>query len=138
VSLVDICIVARDFAEQYTQETGIQKRAEGLLGEGPSLVVVTDGTRGSWIFAGQGRPFHQPAYLLPDVADTTGCGDSYHGAFLFGLLKGLDLEQTAALASSVAALNSQALGGRTGLPTLEQATAFLSARAVTLPSIPND
>jgi sugar/nucleoside kinase (ribokinase family) len=69
------------------------------------------------------------------VVDTTGCGDSYHGAFLFGLLKGLDLEQTAALASAVAALNSQALGGRTGLPTLEQATAFLSTRTVTLPSM---
>jgi sugar/nucleoside kinase (ribokinase family) len=135
VPLVDICIVARDFAEQYTQETEIQKGAEGLLGEGPSLVVVTDGTRGSWIFPRRGRPFHQPAYLLPDVVDTTGCGDSYHGAFLFGLLKGLDLEQTAALASAVAALSSQALGGRTGLPTLAQATAFLSTRTVTLPSM---
>jgi sugar/nucleoside kinase (ribokinase family) len=69
------------------------------------------------------------------VVDTTGCGDSYHGAFLFGLLKGLDLEQTAALASAVAALSSQALGGRTGLPTLAQATAFLSTRTVTLPSM---
>jgi sugar/nucleoside kinase (ribokinase family) len=135
VPLVDICIVARDFAEQYTRETEIRKGAEGLLGEGPRLVVVTDGTRGSWIFPRRGRPFHQPAYLLPGVVDTTGCGDSYHGAFLFGLSKGLNLEQTAALASAVAALNSQALGGRTGLPTLEQTTAFLSARAVTLPSM---
>ncbi len=133
--LVDICIVARDFAEGYTQQTEIQRAVEGLLGEGPGLVVITDGTRGSWVFPRRGRPFHQPAFLLPHVVDTTGCGDSYHGAFLFGLLKGLDLEPTAALASAVAALNSQALGGRTGLPTLEQVTAFLSARAVTLPSI---
>jgi len=69
------------------------------------------------------------------VVDTTGCGDSYHGAFLFGLLKGLDLEQAAALASAVAALNSQALGGRRGLPTLEQVTVFLAKHAVALPSI---
>jgi len=133
VPLIDICIVARDFAEQYTQETEIQKAAEGLLNEGPSLVVITDGTRGSWINPRQGQPFHQPAYLMPDVVDTTGCGDSYHGAFLFGLLQGLDLEQTAALASAVAALNSQALGGRTGLPTLNQVTSFLAARAVSIP-----
>ncbi len=72
---------------------------------------------------------------MPDVVDTTGCGDGYHGAFLFGLLKGLNWKQTAALASAVAALNSQALGGRTGLPTLNQVTSFLSARAVTLPSM---
>jgi len=133
VPLIDICIVARDFAEQYTGETEIQKAAEGLLSEGPGLVVITDGTRGSWIYPRQGPSFHQPAYLMPDVVDTTGCGDSYHGAFLFGVLKGLDLEQTAALASAVAALNSQALGGRTGLPTFKQVTSFLSASALTSP-----
>ncbi len=126
--LTDICIVARNFAEHYTQEPDIRKAAERLLEEGPGLVVITDGTRGSWIYPREGRPFHQPAYLLPQVVDTTGCGDSYHGAFLFGRLKGWDLEKTAALASAVAALNSQHLGGRSGLPTLEQATSFLSTQ----------
>lgn len=134
IPLTDICIVARDFAEQYSRETELDKAAKGLLGQGPSLVVITDGIRGSWIYPRQGDAFHQPAYLLPEVVDTTGCGDSYHGAFLFGLVKGLGLKQTAALASAVAALNSQALGGRSGLPSLEQVTVFLSERGVTLPS----
>lgn len=133
IPLVDICIVARDFAEQYTAETEIRRAAEMLRDEGPELVVITDGTRGSWICPQEGEPFHQPAYLVPDVVDTTGCGDSYHGAFLFGLVRGLDLERTAALASAVAALNSRGLGGRSALPSLEQATAFLSERGVTLP-----
>ena len=70
---------------------------------------------------------HQPAHQLPKVVDTTGCGDSYHGAFLFGLLQGLDLKQIASLASAVAALNSQRLGGRSGLPTYEQVKSFLAA-----------
>jgi sugar/nucleoside kinase (ribokinase family) len=127
VPLTDICIVARDFAEKYTQETDTQKAAETLLKEGPKLVVITDGIRGSWVHPREGRSFHQPAYLLPQVVDTTGCGDSYHGAFLFGLLKGWELERTASLASAVAALNSQHLGGRGGLPTLEQVEAFLAS-----------
>ena len=55
-----------------------------------------------------------------------GCGDSYHGAFLFGLLQGMGLQQTASFASGVAALNSQALGGRAGLPTLQRVMTFLS------------
>jgi sulfofructose kinase len=46
----DICIIARDFAEHYTQQTEVRKAAERLLEEGPSLVVITDGTRGSWIY----------------------------------------------------------------------------------------
>lgn len=128
VSLTDICIVARDFARQYTQETEIPTAADRLLREGPSLVVITDGTRGSWVYPRQGEAFHQPAYRVSEVVDTTGCGDSYHGAFLFGLVKGLSLKRTAALASAVAALNSQHLGGRDGLPSLDRAISFLSAR----------
>jgi sugar/nucleoside kinase (ribokinase family) len=39
------------------------------------------------------------------------------------------LEKTAAFASAVAALNSQGLGGRGGLPTLAQVEAFLAKQA---------
>jgi sugar/nucleoside kinase (ribokinase family) len=125
----DICIVARDFAEQHTHETDIRAAAGALLRMGPRLVAITDGARGSWVLARDGRFFHQPAYLFPSAVDTTGCGDSYHGAFLFGLLRGLTLEKTAALASAVAALNSQATGGRGGLPTYAQVVAFLDGLA---------
>lgn len=126
VPLTDFCIVARDFAEHYSGEQDIQSAAEALLAAGPELVVITDGTRGSWVYSRIGQTFHQPANLLPGVVDTTGCGDSYHGAFLFGLLQGMSLQETAALASAVAALNTQRLGGRAGLPTFQQVTSFLS------------
>ncbi len=126
--LTDICIVAQDFAEKCTGETDIQKAAEGLLGIGAKLVVITGGTRGSWIHPREGQAFHQEPYLMPRVVDTTGCGDSYHGAFLFGLLRGMDLGQTASFASAVAAINTQQLGGRRGLPTYDEVRAFLAAR----------
>lgn len=126
VALTDICIVARDFAETYSGETVIEEAARALLEAGPGLVSITDGTRGSWIYTARGEAFHQPAYQVPDVVDTTGCGDSYHGAFLFGLLRDMSLRETAALASAVAALNTQCLGGRAGLPTLQQVKSFLS------------
>ena len=126
VPLTDICIVAREFAEQYTQAADIRQAAAMLLAEGPELVVITDGTNGSWIYPQTGPPFHQPAYLLPNVVDTTGCGDSYHGAFLFGMVRAFDLAQCAVLASAVAALNAQKLGGRGGLPTMEEVAEFLN------------
>ena len=132
VPLTDICIVARDFAEKYTHETEIARAAEMLLRSGPGIVVITAGTKGSWIHSRESQSFHQPAYLLPQVVDTTGCGDSYHGAFLYGLLRGMELERTASFASAVAALNSQHLGGRRGLPTYEEADSFLAARLRTL------
>ncbi len=129
IPITNVCIVARDFAEKYTGETEVEAAATALLASGPGLVVITAGTSGSWIYSREQPPFHQPAYLLPNVVDTTGCGDSYHGAFLFGLLKNMDLERTASLASAVAALNSQRLGGRAGLPSIHQVEAFLAARA---------
>lgn len=125
VPLTDVCIVARDFAEQYTGETDVRKSAEVLLALGVWLVVITDGVKGSWISARDGIFFHQPAFRFPQTIDTTGCGDSYHGAFLFGLLQQWSLEKTALWASAVAALNSQALGGRAGLPTFKQVENFL-------------
>jgi sugar/nucleoside kinase (ribokinase family) len=127
VPLTDICIVARDFAEKYTRETDMDMAAHKLLTAGPALVVITAGVRGSRVYARDGDSFEQPAYLLPHVVDTTGCGDSYHGAFLFGLVKGLTLKETASLASAVAAMNTQRLGGRQGLPTYEQVRAFMAA-----------
>jgi sugar/nucleoside kinase (ribokinase family) len=126
VPLTDICIVARDFAESFTGESNIHRAARQLVREGPTIVTITDGVRGSWVLSRDGQAFHQQAYLLPDVVDTTGCGDSYHGAFLYGLLKGMSLTETASLASAVAALNSQSLGGRAGLPTYEQVKSFLA------------
>jgi sugar/nucleoside kinase (ribokinase family) len=128
VALTDVCIVARDFAERYGDHTDLARLAAALLDAGPTLVAITDGVRGSYVASAAGQAFHQPAYLVPHVVDTTGCGDSYHGAFLFGLLQGLPLNKIAALASAVAALNSQHLGGRGGLPSWAQAQAFLAER----------
>jgi sugar/nucleoside kinase (ribokinase family) len=132
VPLTDICIVARDFAEKYTGKTKLSRSAELLLREGPQIAAVTDGRNGSWICTRDGVSFHQPAFLFPETVDTTGCGDSYHGAFLAGLLKGFPVEKAAALASAVAALNSQHLGGRGGIPKLEKVMEFLAGYGIRL------
>ena len=118
VGLTDICIVAFDFARQYTGEAEVDPAARALLAEGPSLVVITDGVRGSWIYPRGAQSFHQAAFPQPDVVDTTGCGDTYHGALLFGLVRGLALPECATLASKTAAHNARFLGGRGGLATL--------------------
>ncbi len=128
IPLTDYCIVAQAFAERYTGKSDREAAAADLLAQGPELVVITDGLRGSWIFPRLGTAFHQPAFEVADMVDTTGCGDAYHGAFLFGLLRGMELRQTARLASAAAALNARALGGRAALPSLPQVERFLRTR----------
>jgi sulfofructose kinase len=125
--LVDICIVAGDFAEQFSGQPDPDIAAAMLQAVGPGLVVITDGLNGSRIYPADRAAFHQPAFVMPQVVDTTGCGDSYHGAFLFGLLRNMELRACARVASAVAALNTQKLGGRAALPTWPEVEAFLAS-----------
>jgi sulfofructose kinase len=131
VPLIDICIVAKDFAEKYTGESEPLLSAKLLLEEGPELAVVTDGVNGSWVCT-RTSSFHQPAFLFPDTIDTTGCGDSYHGAFLAALIKGFAVEKAATLASAVSGMNTQHLGGRSGIPTFDKVVEFLSGKGIAL------
>jgi sugar/nucleoside kinase (ribokinase family) len=62
------------------------------------------------------------------AVDTTGAGDAFHGAFLYGLLQGWELRQVARFANAVAAINCCTLGGRHGLPALAEALAWLAGR----------
>lgn len=127
LKMVDVCVVTADFARRHTREVDPRRAAAAFLRLGAQIAVITDGKAGSWALSREGEDLHQPAFAMPETIDTTGCGDSYHGAFLFGLLRGDGLRQSAALASAVAALNTRALGGRDALPTLAEAEAFLSA-----------
>jgi len=125
VSLSDICITAREFARQYTGELNIKKAGKILLGAGPAIVVISNGADGSYLFTKDVDCYWQKAYDAGPVVDTTGCGDSFHGAFLYGLCRGMELTETIKLASACAALNTRGLGGREALPDLKEVTEFL-------------
>jgi sulfofructose kinase len=69
--------------------------------------------------------FELPAYQV-DVVDTTGCGDTFHGAFALALARKQSVIEAARFASAAAALCATQLGGRAGIPTSEQLEQFLS------------
>ena len=126
VRLSDICIVARDFAFAFSGFRDEEAAGQRLLDAGPETVVITSGLDGSRLFI-NGRPsHHQPACNAGQPVDTTGAGDAYHGAFLHGMLQGLTLQECCSMAAGVAAMNTRRLGGRSALPTLEEAGEFLA------------
>ncbi len=125
IPLTDICVVAKEFASSYTGEKEIASAAKQLLNSGPEIVIITDGLNGSFLFTKEIDGYHQKAYTLKNTVDTTGCGDSYHGAFLFGLIKGYNVYESMKIASAVSAINSTQLGGRTALPDFETVKKFL-------------
>jgi ribokinase len=68
------------------------------------------------------------------VVDTTGAGDVFHGAYLFGLLRGWALPAVAEFASATAALKCMTLGGRKGIPTLDTVMTYLREQGRPPPS----
>ena len=56
-----------------------------------------------------------------NVVDTTGAGDVFHAGFIYGLLQNWEVREILRFANAVAALKCRDLGGRRGIPTLEEA-----------------
>lgn len=107
-----IRIVSRDFAEKCSGCADLEAMAASLLQPPCRLLVITEGIRGSHVWRPDGPSFHQPAFPARPAADTTGCGDVYHGAFLHGWLRGWELRRCAEHAARLAAKNAEGLGGR--------------------------
>jgi sulfofructose kinase len=121
--LVDILITNRSFPSLYMETKDLAQSAQRLLALGPRLVVSTVSEDGCWCFSCHDQ-VHVPGFAVP-VTDTTGAGDAFHGAFIFGLLQGWDTVRTATFANAVAAMKCTGLGGRAALPRLDEALAFL-------------
>jgi sulfofructose kinase len=81
-----------------------------------AIIVVTLGSSGL-IFEEAGT-FHQVSACAVHAIDTTGAGDIFHGAFAYGVLRGLSLQATLELATVAAGLSVQRRGGRHSIPTL--------------------
>ncbi|TWT53554.1 5-dehydro-2-deoxygluconokinase [Rubripirellula amarantea] len=113
VCQADILIVARQFAQAYLDDSSaapidlcrrLRKQTNA------ELAGVTCGTEGSWFETKDGSSWHQPAFPVENVVDTTGCGDVFHGAFLAGLVRGDSFQCCGELAARAAALNASQWG----------------------------
>lgn len=83
-------------------------------------VCVTLGDRGAALASQHGVITRIPAPSVHAV-DTTGAGDCFVGAFVFGLTQGLTEEKAVALGCNAASLSVQRHGTQTSFPTHEEA-----------------
>jgi len=101
--------------------------ARSLLRLGPKAVVMTMGSKGSLIATEGGEESLNS--FKTEVLDTTGAGDAFNSAFLYGVLvKGLDFSKASIVANASAALKIRKVGAQSGLPTLEALSDFLKER----------
>ena len=124
--LIDVLISSREFPHRLT---GIADERTSLVElkarYGCGIVGLTKGRDGALIYC-EGQFLESPAFAVPGgCRDTTGCGDAFHGGFLYGLLTGEEVEASVRLANAVAALKCRELGARTALPSENELTEFL-------------
>ncbi len=76
---------------------------------------MTLGKDGALIYS-EGEFHYSPGFEV-EAIDTTGAGDVFHGAFIYGLLAGWEMSKVLDFSNAMAALNCTALGARGGIKT---------------------
>ena len=118
-SMVDVLIASERFAEPLVgNDVPPEKALEALHQLGPKEVLITLGSRGSIGLSGE-EIILQKAFPINTV-DTTGAGDVYHGAYIYGLLQGWDMTESMRFASATSAIKCREIGARKGIPRLDE------------------
>ena len=116
-------IASKWFSQEHTGCDQPKQAITELRNAGPETVIVTLGDQGG-IGRANGRSFRFNAFAV-EVVDTTGAGDVFHRAYIYGLLRGWSTERVIQFAAAVAAIKCTKLGGRAGIPDLKMTQEFL-------------
>lgn len=85
------------------EKASVEARSKALIEKNPSvkILVVTMGTKGSWVFADGEASFEATPKV--NLIDAVGAGDSFTGAFIGSILKGNTIKEAHQLAVKVSA-----------------------------------
>jgi sulfofructose kinase len=112
-------ITSKDFPERLTGEKDLLKSLPIIQGRFKChLIAATLGSAG--VIAWDGARFLLCPGFRVDAVDTTGAGDIFHGAFVYGLARKNAIEEILEFACAAAALNCMAPGARGNIASLEE------------------
>ncbi|MBW2476218.1 MAG: sugar kinase [Deltaproteobacteria bacterium] len=124
--LIDHMVVSQTFARQVAGHD-LFKALDKLSAWNAEAVTITLGREGSLTRLQDGTCFRQPAFRV-EAVDTTGCGDVFHGGYIYGLLQQWPMCDVVRFAAACAALKTRAVGGRTAIPTLQDVERLLHSQ----------
>jgi len=119
---VDYLVTSQAFARDFTGTEEAEKSVAILHDLAPQ-VIITLGDQGL-IWKTRDSTGRLPAFPVKAM-DTTGAGDSFHGAFAVGLAKNQSWPEILRYASAVAALCCTKMGARPGIPHQPEVEIFL-------------
>ena len=118
IKKIDFIITSSRFPALFT---GISDREKALIEmqrQTSGFLCTTLGPEGA-VALMDGEVFRVKGFEI-SAADTTGAGDVFHAGFIYGLLQNWEVMEILRFANVVAALKCRDLGGRRGIPTLEE------------------
>ena len=120
---IDFVITSSRFPSLYNGITDLEKALLELRKHTSGFLCATLGREGAVALV-NGELLRVKGFQVNTV-DTTGAGDVFHAGFIYGLLQNWEVIETIRFANAVAALKCRNLGGRKGIPTLEETRNFL-------------
>lgn len=115
---IDFLIVSANFASEFTGIPHPEASFKALRQRFKGFLAMTLGTRGAAAWVGD-QCVYFPGLNI-NAVDTTGAGDIFHGAFIFGLLQNWPLAKVMRFANTAAGLSCQHLGARAGIRPLAE------------------
>lgn len=120
--LVDYVVCSHDFAEEFSKvkidydNLDTIKRAYDILKqEFKNNVIITLEDRGCFTYIDDYK-------IIPSIkvkaVDSTGAGDIFHGAFVYSLARGFNLEKALLFSNITGALSVEKVGSRLSIPSL--------------------
>jgi len=126
VKMADVLLPGEEELEVLAGIRDLEKAAKEFLKRGVHIVALKQGKQGSTIFTP-----HKCLYISPfevEEIDPTGAGDCYDAGFIFGLLKGWELEEIGRFSNAVGALAVTKRGGMEGISSLSQIMDFMRSK----------
>ena len=123
LSTTDVFLPNQTEALSITKSPDVDS-ASRHLAQKAKLVVVKLGADGA--LACQKDSMTRANSIPVNVVDTVGAGDSFDAGFVYGYLKGWQLEKSLKIACVCGALSTQQSGGTNGQPTFEEAMQYVS------------
>ncbi len=109
----NIVFVSRQFHKEVFGNKAYESNLDLILSQGPEIAVTTLGSDGV-IVKTKDQCIKDAAIPISPI-DTTGAGDAFNAAFLYGLLNRCNLQKTTSFATLYAAESCKKIGSRSGL-----------------------
>ena len=137
IDLIDVFVGSEHYYKGLFKDNNYEINCRAILKRGPKIVVFTLGAKGCVGLNNDGEFFAIPAYKGLPIVDTTGAGDVFHGAFIFGLMQGWDVKKTSQFSSAVSAIKCTRLGGRAAIPDYITVQKFMKTGNIDYTEIDN-